>query len=317
MTILFFTSLLVTFLSTYFLIPKLRVHLLDKPNYRSLHSKTKITGGGISFVLSSSILTYFIDNNLFIVCLPLALIGFFDDLYKLGTKLRYFSQVLTSLMIIYQCQFILDYLDNFNKLTYFSILIFLIIFITAIINFINFMDGMDGLVASCLFLVFSFAALRIDLTLIIISGGLLGFVFWNWEPSKIFMGDTGSTFLGAILAGSFLKANDFVSFLDLLICSSPLLMDALVCILRRFIAKENVFSPHTLHLYQRLYKAGWSHCRVSTQYFLATLVLILSCLSNNLALKITCICIVYAYAFYLDQKCAKSFLFSISKSSKN
>ena len=317
MTILFFTSLLISFLSTYFLIPKLRVHLIDKPNYRSLHSKTKITGGGISFVLSSSILTYFIDNNLFIVCLPLALIGFFDDLYKLGTKLRYLSQVLTSLMIIYQCQFILDYLDNFNKLTYLFIWIFLIIFITAIINFINFMDGMDGLVASCLFLVFSFAALRIDLTLIIISGGLLGFVFWNWEPSKIFMGDTGSTFLGAILAGSFFKANDFVNFLDLLICSSPLLMDALVCVLRRFIAKENVFSPHTLHLYQRLYKAGWSHWRVSTQYFLATLVLILSCLSNDLALKITCICIVYSYAFYLDQKCAKSFLCSISKSSKN
>ena len=119
MTFLFFTSLLLSFLSTYFLIPKPRVHLLDKPNYRSLHSKTKITGGGISFVLSSSILTYFIDNNLFIVCLPLALIGFFDDLYKLGTKIRYFSQVLTSLMIIYQCKFILDYLDNLNKVTFF------------------------------------------------------------------------------------------------------------------------------------------------------------------------------------------------------
>ena len=93
MTILFFTSFLISILSTYFLITKLRAYLLDKQNYRSLHSKTKITGGGISFVLSSSILTYFIDNNLFIVCLPLALIGFFDDLYKLGTKLRYLSQV--------------------------------------------------------------------------------------------------------------------------------------------------------------------------------------------------------------------------------
>ena len=317
MIILFFTSFLISFFLTCFLIPKLKIYLLDKPDFRSLHSKTKITGGGISFVLSSSILTYFIDNNLFIVCLPLAVIGFFDDLYKLGTKLRYFSQVLTSLMIIYQCQSILDYLDNFNKFTYIFISIFLIIFITAIINFINFMDGMDGLVASCLFLVFSFAALKIDLTLIIISGGLLGFVFWNWEPSKIFMGDTGSTFLGAILAGSLFKANNFVSFLDLLICSSPLLLDAFVCVLRRFIAKENVFSPHALHLYQRLYKAGWSHWRVSTQYFLATLVLIFSCLSNNLALKITCICLVYAYAFYLDQKCAKSFLVSISESSKN
>ena len=116
---------------------------------------------------------------------------------------------------------------------------------------------------------------------------------------------------------SFLKANDFMSVLDLLICSSPLLMDALVCVLRRFVAKENVFSPHTLHLYQRLYKAGWSHWRVSTQYIVATVLLIFSCLSNNLALKITCICLVYLYAFYLDQKCAKSFLVSISKSSKN
>jgi len=313
MIILFFTAFFISFLLIYFLIPKLKIYFIDQPNFRSLHTKNKITGGGISFVLSSCILTYFIDNNLFIVCLPLALIGFFDDLYKLGAKLRYFSQVLTSFLIIFQGQFIFNYLENFNKVTYFFIWIFLIIFITAIINFINFMDGMDGLVASCLFLVFSFAALRIDLTLIIISGGLIGFILWNWEPSKIFMGDTGSTFLGAILAGSLLKSNNFISFFDLLICSSPLLMDAFICVLRRFIAGENIFSPHALHLYQRLYKAGWSHCKVSTHYFLATLVLVMSCLSNFLFLKMSSIFLVFLYAFYLDQKCAKSFLSSIPK----
>ncbi len=268
----------------------------------------------MAFVFSSSIISYFIDNNLFLICLPLAFIGFFDDIYKLGTKLRYFSQVLTSFMIIYQCKFILNYLDKVN--IFFNLLIwfFLIIFTTAIINFINFMDGMDGLVASCLLLIFFFAALKIDLTLIIISGGLIGFIFWNWEPSKIFMGDCGSTYLGAILAGSLLKANNFVSFVDLLICSSPLLMDALICVLRRFIAKENIFSPHSLHLYQRLYKAGWPHWKVSIQYFFATLLLIFSCLSNILIIKIITISLVYLYALYLDRKCAVSFLDSIPNS---
>ena len=87
MVVLFFTSFIISFLLICFLIPKLKVYFIDKPNFRSLHSKNKTTGGGISFVLSSCILTYFIDNNLFIVCLPLALIGFFDDLYKLGAKL--------------------------------------------------------------------------------------------------------------------------------------------------------------------------------------------------------------------------------------
>ncbi len=310
---LFLTSIFISFLLIYFLISKFRIFLLDKPNFRSLHSRTKITGGGISFVLSSTILTFFVDNNLFIICMPLALIGLIDDLCKLGTKLRYISQVLTSLIIIYQSQSLLDYLDNFTNIISFLIWVFLVIFITAIINFINFMDGMDGLVASCLILVFAFAALKIDSTLIIISGGLIGFLFWNWEPSKIFMGDTGSTFLGAILAGSILKIDNYENSLSLLICSSPLLMDAFVCVLRRYFAKENIFTPHSLHLYQRLYKAGWTHWKVSIQYFLSTLLLILACLSNNLFLEITSVFLIYLYAFYLDQKCAISFVNSISK----
>ena len=150
MTILVFYCFITKFLIDLFVNSQTKGSFNRLSQITGVYIKTKITGGGISFVLSSSILTYFIDNNLFIVCLPLALVGFFDDLYKLGTKLRYFAQVLTSLMIIYQCQFILDYLDNLNKLTYFFIWIFLLFF-TAIINFINFMDGMDGLVASCLF----------------------------------------------------------------------------------------------------------------------------------------------------------------------
>ena len=71
------------------------------------------------------------------------------------------------------------------------------------------------------------------------------------------MGDTGSTFLGAVLSGIFFNCDDFLSFISLILISSPLLMDALACVLRRYCAKQNIFASQP-HLYQRLSK-GLSH----------------------------------------------------------
>lgn len=67
-----------------------------------------------------------------------------------------------------------------------------VLLITAIINFTNFMDGLDGLVAGCGVL------LMASTSSWAISGAIFGFLIWNWAPAKVFMGDIGSTYIGAV-----------------------------------------------------------------------------------------------------------------------
>ncbi|MBW3071729.1 glycosyl transferase [Prochlorococcus marinus str. MU1412] len=310
----FFILILINYYFTYFLVNASNNFFLDKPNSRSMHQKPTITGGGISFVLSTAFFSLFVDNLLFIICLPLALVGLLDDFFSLKNIYRYIVQILTSIFIILQSKFVLNYFENFNQFLFLIGIICLSVLITAIINFINFMDGIDGLITSCLIILFGFAAIKVDLSFLIIIGGLIGFLCWNWHPSKIFMGDTGSTFVGAVFAGAVFNTDNFGTSFDLLFCASPLFFDAIICILRRYLAGENIFKPHSLHLYQRLCKAGWSHSKVSINYLISILLLIISCLLNIVFLKILCFFLIYSYAFFLEVEFASPFELELLKS---
>ena len=143
---------------------------------------------------------------------------------------------------------------------------------SGIINFTNFMDGIDGLVAGCMLIILlSLYILKVDELLPLIAG-LLAFLLWNWSPSKIFMGDSGSTFLGGIFFGVLLKLHDPITLIGVLLISTPLLGDAAICVIKRFFAGKNIFKAHRSHLYQRLQRAGFSHTKVSTIYILGTLI---------------------------------------------
>ena len=137
------------------------------------------------------------------------------------------------------------------------------------------MDGMDGLVASNMFLLFLNYSLNNNFDLISIPIVLFVFLFYNWSPAKLFMGDSGSTFLGLILFYITFSKNDFNSSLILLLTASPLLMDSFICIFRRLKNNENIFSPHKKHLYQRLHQNGMSHSKVSIIYASCTFILII------------------------------------------
>ena len=127
------------------------------------------------------------------------------------------------------------------------------------------MDGIDGLVCGSMIIIFSF--LNIDFHYLLpIIGTLIGFLFFNWEPSKVFMGDSGSLFLGSYLATLILSLGSWFAIFKALILCSPILLDASSCLLIRFIKGQNIFSPHKLHLYQRLVSGGLSHSKVSLIY---------------------------------------------------
>jgi len=242
------------------LIPLLHRRLLDQPNARSSHRQPTPRGGGVAFVLVGSLAS---QSLLPLVCVPLALVGLLDDRHNLPAGLRYGAQLLTALVLLQLSPLVLP--------VPWLLLPLALIAATAVINFVNFMDGLDGLVAGCMTVVLVVAALVSPApALWAVVGALLGFLPWNWSPARVFMGDVGSTYLGALLAGVTLQQATPAQALGLLLVAFPLLGDACLCVLRRLAAGQRVFQAHRLHLYQRLHQAGWSHSRVAWLYIGAT-----------------------------------------------
>jgi UDP-N-acetylmuramyl pentapeptide phosphotransferase/UDP-N-acetylglucosamine-1-phosphate transferase len=174
--------------------------------------------------------------------------------------------------------------------------------VTAIINFFNFMDGLDGLLASC------GSVLMLASGQWVLAGALLGFMLWNWSPARVFMGDVGSTYLGAVFAGLVLQKPQPLQALLLLLVATPLLADAFICVLRRWHAGQQIFQAHRLHLYQRLHSAGWPHATVSFLYLLQTIFLAVGFFYALPLLKMLGgVFMVLLLGFWLDQKQASSF----------
>ena len=175
------------------------------------------------------------------------------------------------------------------------------------------MDGIDGLVASCMLVsIATIFILRENPFYLMWSlGALLGFLTKNWSPAKVFMGDVGSTYLGAYYSCLLFQSQDFYEVLGLLMINGPLFLDASFCVIRRIINNQNPFKAHRLHLYQRLVSAGLTHNKVSIIYCISTFVssivfinLGLSYLTITLLLQIT-------LGIYLEKTIAKPFSKSI------
>ena len=309
------TQFILSYLATYFainlLLPFLRKYLIDIPNNRSSHSLKTPSGGGVAFILVSTVFMFINGNYLPIICLPLAFIGLLDDILNVNFIIRYFIQYLVALVIIGNSNIFENIGINNEILPLIFVYFLLAFFITSIINFSNFMDGVDGLLGSSIIIIFLIDAIKIDSSALILVGTLLAFLKWNWHPSKLFMGDVGSTFLGAMLIGISLNAESLEISLMTLMPAIPLLLDAAVCVVRRFFAKENIFEAHSLHLFQRLYQSGWSHAKISIYYLLSTSLVGIPVLLNSWALIFTSLGTIILFAFYLDQKVAVPFKISI------
>ena len=282
------------------LIPLLRRRLLDQPNARSSHSLPTPRGGGLAFVLVGSPAVAFLGGWLPVLCLPLALVGFLDDRHNLPAALRYGVQVATALVLLLISPW---HLPSIGLLPW----LLLLIAGTAVINFTNFMDGLDGLVAGCMSVLFSVAAFTGMPALWPLVGALLGFLIWNWSPAKVFMGDVGSTFLGAVFAGVVLRAPSWPESLGLLLVATPLLGDAFLCVPRRLLAGQQVLQAHRLHLFQRLHQAGWPHARVSSLYIGATAVLAIALLWGGLPWVLALAALELLLGVWLDQRVAVPF----------
>lgn len=304
----FFFGFIVSFFFLKVSIPFLLIHAPDKPNKRSSHKTITPGSGGISFILSTLIFALSQREFQWFMCLPIAVVGLIDDQIKLSASFRYLAQLLTVYLIINNTIFLNYELISFSD---YLTLAFLLFFGTAIINFVNFMDGVDGLIAGCFFIIIVFASIYSQPLLFVLAASLLAFLFFNWHPAKVFMGDVGSTFLGSIFVILIYGQNNIQEAIRYLLLASPIFLDAASTVLRRYSLKQNIFKAHKSHLFQRLYDSGWSHAKISTIYICFTLLVTLAVIINNLPIIFLTIIFTIISGIFLDYKFATPFEKSI------
>ena len=286
--------------------PFFNKYILDKPNSRSSHKIITPKGGGIIFVIITVFTSLFFEFYAPLICLPLALLGLADDKLEIRAIIRFLFQVFTSLSLILYASPSLDITNN-SILLLILINLFLIILGTSIINFSNFFDGIDGILIGNKLVIFLLISFLFDQRYFLISGALIGFLKWNWSPAKIFMGDVGSTFLGALLFFAVVSSPSINQAFIILLISAPVLLDPFLCVIRRFVNFESIFSPHKKHLYQRLNLAGFSHSKVSLIYIISTLILSLSYIFCGFLCLLIIFIFLLLIGFWLDQKIAIPF----------
>jgi UDP-GlcNAc:undecaprenyl-phosphate GlcNAc-1-phosphate transferase len=276
-----------------------RLRILDVPNERSSHVVATPRGGGLAIVLAfagcmaSAWLAGFgavLHSGLFfgfcVAALIIAGVSLYDDLYSLPVRVRFLGQFAAVALAMYAGMVVermpLPLLGELElgAMAYPLTLLWMV----GLVNTYNFLDGLDGFAASTAVIAAAFlagiaGAAGSELVLVlalVLSAASGGFLVFNWQPARIFMGDVGSTFIGFSFAAiAVIAAAGGAAAIDVLVV--PLLLlhfifDALFTFVRRLLAGENVLQGHRTHIYQLLNRMGWSHRRVATAYAVAAVL---------------------------------------------
>jgi len=270
----------------------IRFKILDIPNKRSSHIRPTPRGGGIGilFGVLITILFYRLNKNYVLPGWPfwigLALvagIGLLDDILGyVKPIIRIALQVGAALLIAISFGYFkyLPFPPPFDiSLGSFGFVLTLLWFV-AVMNFFNFMDGIDGIAGLQALITgatIAFATRGSQAWLgSVIAGASLGFLFFNWQPAKIFMGDVGSYSLSFLLASApFISETKSSYSLTMLIGLSlwMFLADATFTIVRRLVTGERIWEAHRSHLYQRLVQTGLPHYRVTMLVGISSVVI--------------------------------------------
>lgn len=269
--------LLISFLLTYFIKNyMIKKSLVASVNERSSHTVPTPHGGGIAIAITWFIGLFYlyfigqIENNLFYALLfgvVISIVSFFDDIYELSPKLRLLIQSIVAIGGLY-------FLGGFETLTFgiFDIQNFILtnffafFMIIWFINLYNFLDGINGYAGSeAVFLSLAGFILFGGNHFLVLAVAVLGFLYWNWNKAKIFMGDVGSTLLGYNVAifTIYYANQEPNNFWIWIILFSVYWFDATLTLIRRKLNKEKLSLAHKKHAYQRLTQAGWSHYKVT------------------------------------------------------
>jgi UDP-GlcNAc:undecaprenyl-phosphate GlcNAc-1-phosphate transferase len=297
----FLFSFLLAYFGTVLLLKvRLSKRFMDVPNLRSSHEAPKPRFGGIAIIGTFLLAFGFVlvkesGTSQFVPLLLGAMIvfgaGVLDDWRSLPVSWRFLAQG-AAIAIVVGSGHVVDhiYLPMVGTIQLGLLAIpFTVFFILTSINFYNFIDGIDGLAAGSAFIAAGFLALiaymlghgTLALVCLAMAGSTLGFLQFNFPPSRLFMGDSGSTSIGFFFAYVAISGNglrpEVPFFIPVLILSS-LYLDAGLTLAKRAIRGEKIFKPHHTHYYQRLLSLGLNHKQVTVLEYGLTILLGISAL---------------------------------------
>ena len=279
-----------------------KIGAIDVPkDNRRMHKEPIPRLGGLAIFggfLCSILVFGQLDQTMLCVLLGASIIvalGIFDDVLALGAKLKFVVQIVAAAIPVCVGDLQISLFTNLNPFSdapYFHLGIFAIpvtiIWIVGITNAVNLIDGLDGLAVG----VSSIAAITmlavalltgnmaIAITMAALAGACIGFMPYNLNPAKIFMGDTGSTFLGFILAtvsieGLF-KSYAIISFaVPFLMLGLPI-FDTCFAILRRVSHGQSPMAPDRGHIHHRLIDMGFNQKQAVAVLYVISAILGLS-----------------------------------------
>jgi len=292
--LVFFSSLVITV----FALRRLshiasKIGLLDYPNERKVHTKPRPLIGGIGMILGVSVSGLLIASSdlrgFYAGAVMLGIAGFLDDFKDLDYRWKFAAQILAALSMIYLSDTVLISVGDVLSLGSINLGVLAIpvtiLGTVGVINAINMIDGLDGLAGGISLIAFiSFAVLsgingQTDLMLLsfVLSGAVVGFLRYNWYPSKLFMGDTGSLCLGFSLAFLSIaitqKDNTLVPpAAPLLILAVPIVDTAIITI-KRILNGRSPFIADKCHLHHILLDFGLNKKRTVKTILLVSAIL--------------------------------------------
>lgn len=299
----YFLITAISFIIVFLITPNIRYlalkfYVIDKVNKRKIHTKVVTKLGGLAIFLGflgGLFCVVILDPGFFrshyavvlglLIGVSLVLIlGVYDDFQGSSATLKIIIQIIISLLII-KSGFLLKTIFIPNLIN-FELGIFSIpatlLWLVGVINAVNLIDGLDGLAAGTIgivsFFIFIFGLILGDNLIIYVSLALAGacfaFLRYNFHPAKIFMGDTGSLFLGLIVAclGIYQPASNLNNpyFIPIVILLLLPIIDTTLAVVRRILRKKSVFSGDASHIHHYLVKCGLNQVQVAIRLYLVT-----------------------------------------------
>lgn len=270
---------------------------VDRPDKRKVHSRLMPRLGGLAIYLGFTVVMLFrVDisksmTGLLLGGTIIVLLGVLDDIRDISPRVKLLGQILAAAVAVafgIEVNYITNPFGGTIILNWFGLPWggpLTVLWIVGITNALNLIDGLDGLagglsaIAAVTLAVIGWREGTTVLVLpaLILAASTIGFLRYNFYPAKIFMGDSGSMFLGYTLAclsviGLTKTATVVSVFIPILILGIPI-FDTLFAIIRRYINNQPIFKADKEHLHHRLLAVGLSHRQTVLAIYAVNLVL--------------------------------------------
>ena len=268
--------------------------ILDRPNERSSHKAPTPRGGGIAVLAVLLPAWALIEPQLWpqlLGALALAGMGWWDDLKGISPWPRLLVQIAAVAFGLWCTRPFADGQFTGGLLPQPFDAILAALAWLWFVNLFNFMDGIDGIAGSeAASIGFGLAVVALwiggfgdlDQLALALVGTALGFLYWNWHPARIFLGDVGSQALGYLLGFLLLRAAGDGAWAAALILPLYFWVDATWTLVSRALARENIFAAHARHFYQQSLRLGRRHDQVTGAILIGNAALILFALGAEM-----------------------------------